>query len=196
MNTDNNQQIDQIDHNADLKMSKKTIIPLMFSLKPKKQLGFLPTTSINKMINSNKKSSCCNKQQPYSGTKNDFFQIINSKNEKLNYRHSENCPGHNLPEHHLLQSISKMMQKQEENFEGRQSATPQWSGYQPYCVNLDVQCRELDPPANGFFYYCSNYAGLFCAIGCRSGYRLIGSRALLCTIQGTWSSEVPTCQQI
>lgn len=40
-------------------------------------------------------------------------------------------------------------------------------------VNLDVQCSELSPPKNGFFFYCQNYAGLFCAIGCQNGYRWV-----------------------
>lgn len=122
------------------------------------------------MINSGKRTSCCNKsyREP---RRNELTELLRIKSQNLN-SNSETCPNRSLPEHHLLQSLSRLMSNQEEETaNGRQQNTAQWSGTQPYCVNTDVQCADLNPPINGFFYYCPNYAGLSCAIGCQPGYR-------------------------
>lgn len=198
----------QIDDNTDLKLAKNkkrpmTVLtvtrPFLYGLKPKR-ISFLPATSINKMvenqIRTGRKASCCNKT--YREPRKELATLV-GVTKKSNYHDFETCPGHSLPEHHLLQSLAKKMRQQEEDISGRQN-TPRWSGYQPYCVgillkslrtilsqyyrfkiidrcssllqvNLDVQCEELSQPRNGFFYYCYNYAGLSCAVGCQSGYR-------------------------
>lgn len=88
------------------------------------------------MISSGKRTSCCNKT--YREPRDELTELVRAsetRNQKSNYRDSETCPGHSLPEHHLLQSISKTMSRQEEHISGRQN-TPRWSGFQPYCVRI------------------------------------------------------------
>ncbi|NXU47016.1 LYAM2 protein, partial [Turnix velox] len=73
----------------------------------------------------------------------------------------------------------------------------QWSETAPKCKA--VQCEPLSSPEKGSMD-CSVGAGNFtyntaCHFTCLEGWKLNGSHILTCSHSGTWSANVPTCEE-
>ncbi|XP_042676086.1 E-selectin isoform X1 [Centrocercus urophasianus] len=75
-------------------------------------------------------------------------------------------------------------------------AQGQWSDLFPKCKV--VQCEPLKSPEKGSMD-CIHGAGNFtydtaCHFSCLEGWNLSGSRVLECSLSGTWSASLPTCE--
>eukprot|EP00088_Acartia_fossae_P022103 TRINITY_DN23387_c0_g1_i1.p1 TRINITY_DN23387_c0_g1~~TRINITY_DN23387_c0_g1_i1.p1 ORF type:complete len:272 (-),score=38.84 TRINITY_DN23387_c0_g1_i1:81-794(-) len=70
--------------------------------------------------------------------------------------------------------------------------TGEWATHAPKCVTA---CTYPGSPAGGFldvvkFYY---KVGMKVTFSCQAGFKLSGTRAILCLESGHWSGPVPTC---
>ena len=63
-----------------------------------------------------------------------------------------------------------------------------------FCLDKHLRCPTLPPLSNGKVNgQCKNFAGSECYIKCHSGYTLSNSGQILCQLNQTWTSPIPSC---
>ena len=69
--------------------------------------------------------------------------------------------------------------------------------YENTVLSTAVQCNVVGYIDNGIVEYSSNRNyGTVLTVSCYPGYEIIGADRILCTSDGTWSDDLPTCQGI
>ncbi|KAM9444545.1 E-selectin isoform 2-T2 [Clarias gariepinus] len=74
------------------------------------------------------------------------------------------------------------------------TGTGEWSTDVPSCTA--VRCSYLQKPTNGFIN-CSSEEAVFstsCSFTCFNDYQLNGHKMVMCSLNGSWTGEVPECQ--
>jgi CUB/sushi domain-containing protein len=71
--------------------------------------------------------------------------------------------------------------------------TSQWSGEEPSCVRVIVQCDPLPNITNGQVRVDSRDIGSVAVYSCNEGYGLDGDSLRTCTADGVWSGREPSC---
>ncbi|KAH7952802.1 hypothetical protein HPB49_001344 [Dermacentor silvarum] len=75
-------------------------------------------------------------------------------------------------------------------------ANKEWSGGQFFCDK--VRCPALRAPPNGKLQCYSNTFefGTTCVVTCSVGHNLVGNPNLTCSINGTWTGQLPRCDVV
>ena len=69
-----------------------------------------------------------------------------------------------------------------------------YSDMKLHLLFIAVDCGSLNDPDNGMVSVDGTRLNSEAVYGCDTGYRLVGDSERLCTEQGAWSGDQPTCE--
>ncbi|KAL1443018.1 hypothetical protein MTO96_000915 [Rhipicephalus appendiculatus] len=63
---------------------------------------------------------------------------------------------------------------------------------------IEIRCPVLNAPPNGNLNCSSNTfeIGTTCVVGCSVGHNLVGNPSVTCATNGTWTGQLPMCQEV